>query len=130
MYSTLCMVEEPIYLFVTFRPRSNIIWFSSQNMIELKGMTFDHSFCYSFSFSSSLFFIGGKRKGERITKVMVKSHAFRLDHITYLTSNFSELCRYDYVPYIHSRCSMTRPSKHPQSKITIVYFHPVYCPVN
>ena len=32
-------------------------------MIEQKGMTFD--FCYSFSFSSSLFFLGGKRKGEK-----------------------------------------------------------------
>jgi hypothetical protein len=33
--------------------------------IEQKGMTFDHNFCYSFSFSSSLCFLGGKRKGEK-----------------------------------------------------------------
>ena len=32
-------------------------------MIEQKGMTFDHHFCDSFSFSSHLF-LGGKRKGE------------------------------------------------------------------
>ena len=33
-------------------------------MIELKGMTFDHDIFYSFSFSSSLFLLGGKGKGE------------------------------------------------------------------
>jgi len=36
--------------------------------IEQKGMTFDQDFCYSFSFSSSLFFLGGKRKGEENNK--------------------------------------------------------------
>ena len=49
-------------------------------LIKQKGMTFDHEFCYSFSFSSSLFFLGGKRKGEK-NKVVVKSHAFLLDHL-------------------------------------------------
>ena len=33
--------------------------------IEQKGMNFDHDFCYSCSFSSYLFFLGGKRKGEK-----------------------------------------------------------------
>ena len=28
-------------------------------------MTFDHDFCNSFTFSSSLFFLGGKIKGEK-----------------------------------------------------------------
>ena len=37
--------------------------FCSAKKIEQKGMTFDHDFCYSFSFSSSLLFLGGKRKG-------------------------------------------------------------------
>ena len=36
---------------------------SYSERIEQKGMTFDHDFCYSFYFSSSLF-LGGKRKGE------------------------------------------------------------------
>ena len=46
--------------------------------IEQKGMTFDHDFCYSFSFSSSLFFKEGREKGKIITKLMVKIHAFLL----------------------------------------------------
>ena len=33
-------------------------------LIKQKGMTFDHDFCYSFSFYSSLF-LGGKRKEEK-----------------------------------------------------------------
>ena len=37
-------------------------------------------FCYSFSFYSSLFFKEGREKGKRITKVMILSHAFLLDH--------------------------------------------------
>ena len=36
-------------------------------------------FANSFSFSSSLY-LGGKRKGKRITKVVVKSKSFLLDH--------------------------------------------------
>ena len=35
-----------------------------QPRIEQKVMTFDHDFCYLFSFSSSLFILGGRRKGE------------------------------------------------------------------
>ena len=34
-------------------------------MIEQKSMALDHDFCYPFSFSSSLFFLGGKRKGKK-----------------------------------------------------------------
>ena len=41
-------------------------------------------FCYSFSFSSSLFFSGGKR----ITKVVVKRHAFLLDLILWCSEPF------------------------------------------
>ena len=33
--------------------------------IEQKGLTFVHDFCYSFTFSSTLFFLGGKRNGEK-----------------------------------------------------------------
>ena len=47
--------------------------------IEQKGMTFNHVFCYFILLFSSLF-LGGKRKGKRITKVLVKSHTFLLDH--------------------------------------------------
>ena len=49
--------------------------------IEQKGMTFDHDFCYLFSFSSSLFYKEGEERGKRITKVVVKSHAFLLDQL-------------------------------------------------
>ena len=47
--------------------------------IEQKGMTFDHDFCYSFLFSSSLFLKKGREKGKKITKVVVKSHPFLLN---------------------------------------------------
>ena len=47
--------------------------------IEQKGMTFDNDFCYSFTFSSSIYFQEGREKEKRITKVVVKSHAFLLD---------------------------------------------------
>ena len=33
-------------------------------VIEQKGMTFDHDFCYSFSFSSSLSFYEGRERGK------------------------------------------------------------------
>ena len=46
---------------------------------EQKGMTFDHDFCFSFSFCSSLFYLG-----KRITKFVVKSHDFLLDHLRVL----------------------------------------------
>jgi hypothetical protein len=45
-------------------------------------MTFDHDFCYSFSFTSSLFFSEGREKGKRINKAVAKSHAFLLDQKT------------------------------------------------
>ena len=47
--------------------------------IEQKGMNFDHDFATAFSFLLPLF-LGGKRKGEKKTKVEVESHAFLLDH--------------------------------------------------
>ena len=47
--------------------------------IEQKGMTLDHDFCYSFSFSSFLYFKEGREKGKRRTKLVVKSNAFLLD---------------------------------------------------
>ena len=37
-------------------------------------------FANSFSISSSLFFYEGRENGERIAKVVVKGHAFLLDH--------------------------------------------------
>ena len=42
--------------------------------------TFDHDFFYSFSFFVLPSFLrGGREKEERITKLVVKSHAFLLD---------------------------------------------------
>ena len=60
-----------------FRPFYPQIDVSTHFGIEQKGMTFDHDFCYLFSFSSSLFFYEGREKG----KIIDKSHAFLLDHI-------------------------------------------------
>jgi hypothetical protein len=53
--------------------------FNFIKMIEQKGITFDHDVYLPFSFPSSLFFWEGREKGKRITKVVVKSHAFLLD---------------------------------------------------
>ena len=38
---------------------------SNETKIEQKGMSFDHNFCYFILHFSSLFFLGGKRKGEK-----------------------------------------------------------------
>ena len=48
-------------------------------MIEQKGMTFDQDFVYSFTLFSSLLKREGRRKGELIAKIVIKSHAFLLD---------------------------------------------------
>ena len=55
------------YDYVMTTIKNYFSYFLNSNMflkIEQKGMTFDHDFFYSFSYSSSLFFLGGKRKGE------------------------------------------------------------------
>ena len=49
--------------------------------IEQKGMTFDHDYVYSFPLFSSPLKKEGRRKGERIAKIVIKSHAFLLDLI-------------------------------------------------
>ena len=57
-------------------------------------MTFDHNFAYSFPLFSSLLNKEGRRKGECIVKIVIKSHAFLFDlenfacefiHIDFLT---------------------------------------------
>ena len=61
--------EDPTHIFLMMSIRvSQIPCVFEKNIferIEQKGMTFDHDFWYSFSFSSSLFFLGGKIKGEK-----------------------------------------------------------------
>ena len=54
------------YDYVMTTIKNYFSYFLNSNMFlkfEQKGRTFDHDFCYSFSFSSSLF-LGGKRKVE------------------------------------------------------------------
>ena len=41
--------------------------------------------CYSFSFTSSVFFQEGRKKGKRMTKVVVKGHSFLLDYLSFRT---------------------------------------------
>jgi hypothetical protein len=43
-------------------------------------MTFDHDYGCSFPLFSSLLRKEGTRKGEGITKIVIKRHAFLLDH--------------------------------------------------
>ena len=49
--------------------------------IDQKGMTFDQDFGYALPFFSSLLKKEGRRKGEWIAKIVIKSHAFLLDRL-------------------------------------------------
>ena len=58
--------------------------------IEQKGMTFDFDLHSPFLLPS---FLGGKIKGKRRTKVVVKSHAFLLDpFLSHKNIGFIRLC--------------------------------------
>ena len=50
-------------------------------LIEQKGITFDHDFSYSFPLFSSLLKKEGREKKNQVSKIVIKSHAFLLDHI-------------------------------------------------
>ena len=77
--------------------------------IEQKGMTFEKNFGYSFPLWSSLIKMG-KRNGEWIAKIVIKSHAFLLDHLFLDLKNgtqeiLKEICLIDvgsYNIYIYS----------------------------
>ena len=65
---------------------SHIGWayyFPSYEMLEQNGMTFDPDFGYSFPLFSSILQKEWRRKGEWISDIVIKSHAFLLDHIKY-----------------------------------------------
>ena len=47
--------------------------------IEQKGMTLDHDFVYSFPLFCSFLRKEGRREGEWLAKIVIKSHAFLLD---------------------------------------------------
>ena len=53
------------------------------NLIEQKGMTFDHDFTYSFPLFSSLLKKEGREEENKVAKIVIKSHAFLLDLIPY-----------------------------------------------
>ena len=69
---SICMIEIPLYTMQQ-------LLLNCTKKMEQKGMISDHDFRYSFSFSPFLFFYEEREKGKRITKVVVKSHAFLLD---------------------------------------------------
>jgi hypothetical protein len=48
-----------------------------KSWIEQKGMNFNHDFCLFMLLFFFPLFLEEKRKGKRITKVVVNSHAFR-----------------------------------------------------
>ena len=56
------------------------IWGIIKERIEQKGMTFEHHFSYSLPLFYSLLKKDRRRKGELIPKIVIKSHAFLLDH--------------------------------------------------
>ena len=67
-------------------PRAGKFYPTGENLkppltIEQKGMIIYHDFGYSFSLFTSLLKKEGRRKGEWIAKIVIKSHAFLLDRI-------------------------------------------------
>ena len=73
--------------------------------IERKGMTFDHHFGYSFPLLKK----EGKRKGDCIAKIVIKSHAFLLDlvlgtHYLFFPILFLEHHLFDYkITFVNSQ---------------------------
>ena len=53
------------------------------DMIEQKGMTFDHDFGYFFPFSLPPYKKRKREKVNELAKIMIKGHAFLLDHWIY-----------------------------------------------
>ena len=83
-YYSLILQDHHILNFYSLMTKLEQCWFKEADIfifkvwkwlcmykIEQKSMTFDHDFCYSFSFSSSLFFKEGRERGKRITNVVV-----------------------------------------------------------
>ena len=68
------------FRFGTFKKKYFIEYY---NLIDQKGMTFDHDFGYSFPLFQSLLEKQGRRKGECILKIVIKNHAFLLDLIIF-----------------------------------------------
>ena len=50
-------------------------------MIEQKGMTFDHNFGYSFPIFFYLLKQDEEEKENEFAKIVIKGHAFLLDHL-------------------------------------------------
>ena len=103
---TIINLSLKIYIIQYFAIRSHILWKKRREvpiigllkcdlsyyrnnpawpfrLIEQKGMTFDHDF--SSSFPPFLFppTKEGRRKRERISIIVIKSHAFMLDHLDF-----------------------------------------------
>ena len=78
MYIVHCVCLRKWYWYTQLKAKLFLVP-NHLNMIEQKGMTFEHNFCYFILRFFISLFVGGRRKGKRITKVVVKSHAFLLD---------------------------------------------------
>ena len=69
----LYLISIPFFSFI----------FCQFQMIEQKGMTFDHDFAYSFPLFSSLLKKREEEKENELAKIVIKGHAFLLDHSKY-----------------------------------------------
>ena len=63
-------------------------------LIEQKGMPLDHDFGYSFPLSSSLLKKEGRENENEIAIILIKSHAFQLDHSSLFVENIYILLRF------------------------------------
>ena len=70
------------------------LWLFNISKIKQKGITFDHDFGYSLPIFSSFPKKKGKRKGEWIAQIMIKSHAFLLDLQKFGPSDLSIIAKY------------------------------------
>ena len=73
------------------------LFFLNLRWIEQKGMTFDHDFCYSFSFS---LIVGGKRKGENNNKSRGQKSCLSARYLRRETNRFvCHLIYFSDIPY-------------------------------
>ena len=88
LHSCLSQCSKYFLISVSFIINSEIlreyIFSQGEQLIDQKGMNFDHDFGYSLPLFSSLLKKEGRRKGDLIAKIVIKSHAFLLDRaVTY-----------------------------------------------
>ena len=78
---SMILCNSTIQHLSTFHPYPYI-----QILMELKGMTFDHDFCYFILLFSSLLNKEGREKENDVAKIVIKSHTFLFHPNFFLSS--------------------------------------------